>query len=692
MVLDSLIHAASGREATMRSVRRGRCPALWLGMILGLGAATRLAGQELQVPATATRATISVDASRAVHPISPMLYGQFLEYMFQCMKGGLHAELLRDRGFEEPANAVGLPRDWEPYPDGRNHDFALEFARDASLSYPGRSTHDRGGPDHSLSVRVLPGILSRHGFCQGGVPVREATEYDGYLWLKGEDFRGRIAVALESEVEGTPPYAEAALADVSGEWKPYRFRLRSRASDPAARFVVLLSGRGRVWVDQVSLMPASALDGVRRDVFERVLALRPGFIRWPGGNVAQDYHWNWGVGPRDQRMTWTNLSWRNEPEPSDFGTDEYIAFCRRLGTEPTIVVNIEGRGATVEEAAAWVEYCNGPASSKYGSLRAANGHPEPYGVRYWELGNEIWGSWVRGHSDAKTYAENAARYAATIRAADPSVRLIGCGDNDMRWNETVLRRIGGSIDYLAVHHYYGAREMHGDLANLMARPLYLERFYDTLRSKIRELVPDRPVKLAINEWGLSFPVEREYSMDAALYAGRLMNVFERSGDLIAMTSVSDLVNGWPGGIIQASRHGVFVTSTYLVNKLYAEHLGKERLAAAVESSTFDSSREGRGVPYLDAVASRSADGTRIFVKAVNTDRAHPLPVTLSIKGAAAGPNARLKSVIGTSPDAFNSFATPDAVRIQEREIEGGDPLKVELPAGSVSVIVVPVRG
>ena len=154
-------------------------------------------------------------------------------------------------------------------------------------------------------------------------------------------------------------------------------------------------------------------------------ALRPAFLRWPGGNVAQDYHWAWGVGPRDQRPIWVNLSWKNEPEPGDIGTDEFIALSRRVGAEPSITVNVEGRGATAEEAAAWVEYCNGSATSRYGAMRAANGHPEPYGVKYWELGNEIWGDWVRGHSDAATYARHYVRYAAghaRRRSAHPAYR------------------------------------------------------------------------------------------------------------------------------------------------------------------------------------------------------------------------------------------------------------------------------
>src|SRR5262249_42241877 len=237
------------------------------------------------------------------------------------------------------------------------------------------------------------------------------------------------------------------------------------------------------------------------------------------------YHWPWAIGPRDERPSWVNLSWKNELEPGDVGTDEFVAFCRRVGAAPSITVNVEGRGATVEEAAAWVEYCNGPASSKYGAMRAADGHPEPYGVQFRELGNEIRGSWVRGHSDAETYARNVVRYQAAMRAVDPTIRLIAVGDNDLDWDRTVLRRAGAVVDLLAIHHYYGLREMAGDPRNLMARPLAYEDFYGKVRSLIRECVPGRPIRLAINEWGLSLPIEQLYSMDAALYGARLLNVF-----------------------------------------------------------------------------------------------------------------------------------------------------------------------
>lgn len=620
-----------------------------------------------------------------------MLYGQFDEFMFEGVKGGLHAEIIRNRSFEEPANAIGLSRYWERYPDDRNDDYGLSFRWDDSVFYPAPKNFDSESTAHSLRVDVGGGVVEPHGIYQSRIPVRQSLEYRGYLWLKAAAFQGAVTVALEADMTGGQRYAAAEINGVAGDWKKYEFKLTPAKSDPLARLAICVSGRGRLWLDQVSLLPADAVGGVRADVFEKIKALRPAFVRWPGGNVAQDYHWAWGVGPRDERTTWVNLSWKNEPEPSDFGTDEFIQFCRNVGAEPSVTVNVEGRGATAEEAAAWVEYCNGPPTSRHGAMRARNGHAEPYAVKYWEVGNEIWGDWVRGHSDAETYARNYNRYCAAMRAVDPAIKFIAVGDNDMRWNRTVLKVAGANIDYLAIHHYYGRSEMKGDPLNLMARPLYYERFYKQVGELIRETTGGRKIKLSINEWGLDLPERRQYSMESALYAARLMNVFERSGELVAMSAVSDMVNGWPGGIIQASRHAVFVSPIYLVNQLYNERLGAERLAARIESPAFASSLEGNSVPYLDAVVSRSADGRKIYIKAVNTDRAKPLTTAISLRGAEVESSAEVATVAAESPEAFNSFSTPDAISIRRSHLKAGGGFVVELPKNSVSVITLSVK-
>ena len=600
--------------------------------------------------------------------------------MFEGVKFGLHAELLRNRSFEEQPNVIGLSRYWERYPDDRNDDYALQFSWDANVHYPDT---DEG---HSLRVVAGNGVITRHGIFQSRVAIRAGIDYVGSVWVKTTDFTGKVSLALEQDSTAQVVYAQDSFNPGTGAWQKYEFHLRSSKTDPLGRFVLTFAGRGEVWIDQVSLMPGDSVDGARSDVLEKVKALKPAFIRWPGGNVAQDYHWQSAVGPRDSRRSWVNLSWKNELEPGDFGTVEFIRFSRNVRAEPSITVNVEGRGATAEEAAAWVEYCNGSVSTEYGALRAAHGYPEPFNVRLWEVGNEIWGSWVRGHSDAETYARNFTRYAAAMRKIDPRIKLIAVGDNDMNWNRTVISRAGADIDYLAIHHYYGKREMAGDLSNLMARPLFYEKFYQQVAELLNQMSPSHRIQLAINEWGLDLPEAQQYSMLSALYGARLMNVFERTNGLVAMSAVSDLINGWPGGIIQAGRDGLFVSPIYLVNQLYAANSGTEVLAVDVRSETFDSPREGRGISYLDAVATRSADHKSIFVKVVNSNLKEPMTTTVSINGATLVGPVDVATVNSVRLDDANSFATPKAVTVTHGSLPARSPFVVVLPAHSVTVL------
>ncbi|HZQ95370.1 MAG TPA: alpha-L-arabinofuranosidase C-terminal domain-containing protein [Candidatus Sulfotelmatobacter sp.] len=635
-------------------------------------------------------ATLTIDASKVENSISPTLYGQFAEFMFQDIKGGLDAELVRDRGFDEQPNALGLPRYWERDPDDRNDDGGLRFSWDSGVYLPTVGGENTLPSQHSLRVDVHREAPQRRGVHQGWIPVRAGLDYRGYVWLKSADYVGNAVITLEADQTGGEQYASAVLREISGDWKNYSFTLRPVKSDPLAKLAILFEGNGRVWLDQVSLLPGDAQGGVRHDVEQLVAALHPAFIRWPGGNVAQDYHWQWGIGPRDRRPVWINESWAKELEPSNFGTDEFIQFARRVGAEPSITVNVEGRGATAEEAAAWVEYCNGDAHSRYGSIRAANGNPEPFRVRYWEIGNEIWGDWVRGHSDARTYAANLNRYVEKMRAVDPSIKIIATGDNNLSWNETVLKMAGRNIDYLSVHHYYGPAEMKGDADNLRAHPLRYEKFYLQMKQMFQELVPGHDIKLAVNEWNTTLPVPAQHSMQSAVYAARLMNVFERTGDVVQMSAVSDMVNGWSGGIVQASRHAVYVTPTYLVNQLYASHLGAERLASTLSGPAFNSSLEGTDVPTIDAVATRSSDGRRIFIKVVNTDPSHAVSMKVLVNGAHISPEAHLETLNGGGLSVANDFAHPDLVRITESPVNTS-PFAVILPEHSVSVITVKVN-
>ncbi len=630
-----------------------------------------------QSPAPAS-SRITIDATLPQGPVSRYLHGQFIEYMFQGIKEGLDAELIRNRSFEGPADEIGLTRYWWRDPDTRNDDFRIRFNQSTEHQGPPLTDSDpsvdRKLNGHSLQVVLKEPDGGRHGIHQRDLPVDRSKTYKGYVWLKAaDDFLGQVTIALESAIVGGPSYASHKIAGIGQEWRKYEFTLKPSASDPLAQLSILFNGQGTLWVDQVSLQPGDAVDGVRRDVFEKLRALKPSFLRWPGGNVAQDYHWKWGVGPRDQRANWVNKSWDNEFEPSEFGTHEYIQLCRNLGAEPTITLNLEGDGATVKEAVEWVEYVNGPASSPQGARRASHGHPEPYAVKYWEIGNEIWGSWVRGHSDAETYARNYNRYVEAIRKVDPNARFIAVGDNDMAWNRKVLEIAGRNIDLLSVHHYWAfPGELRADADDALTRPAAYESFYGEFEKEIARLVPGRKIKLAINEWNTQMPLPAAHSLEAGLAGARLLNVLERSSHLIEMGTVSDAVNGWPGGLIQASRHGLFVTPVYQVHALYVDRTGAELLATETRSET------------LDAVASRTKD--KIFVKIVNTDRVRDHRVTIELKGVKLKPGATFEWIGADRIDVYNSWQTPNAIAIRKKTLPFSAGQSILVPRHSVAVV------
>ena len=645
-----------------------------------------------QQPNTTVR--ITVDASRVENHISPRMYAAFTEMMAEDVKRGLTAEMIHDRSFEEPANYLGLPADWQLEPDTRNDNVgAIRFAPVTAEAYPQVSSIDNA-PQHSLRITLDPEDITdtRRGFSQGKLSVVANQLYNGSIWVHlaaKNAYSGAITAALEEDNTDGETYALATLPTPNGTaWQQLHFQLVPKRTDRFAKLTFLFPGKGELYLDQVSLEPASAHDQVRADSEAMIAELHPSFIRWPGGNVAQDYHWQWGVGPRDLRPVWTNRSWSNAPEPDDFGTDEYLALCARLHIEPSITVNVDGNGATAQDAAEWVEYVNGPATSKYGAMRAANGHPAPYGVKQWELGNEIFGAWVRGHAPAETYAHSAVRYAAAMRAVDPSIKLIavgeGVGPEQDAWNSAVLRIAGPSIDYLAIHDYTSRAQnakMSNSRAAMMARAGAFEASYRHTADLIAKLSPTHPIRQIVNEWNLFYDADTIESMDGAVFAARMMDGFERDGDTVEANCISDLLNGWVGGVIQASRDRVYGTAQFWALKMYSDHLGAARLHTDVVSPQLQP-----GMPDVDAVATRSTDGSHIYVKLSNADRNATLHSHIDLRGVKLAPAAELSLLASPDPAQRNSFRNPDAVTTTQRKVHCSGGCILDLPPDSVAVL------
>jgi alpha-N-arabinofuranosidase len=200
--------------------------------------------------------------------------------------------------------------------------------------------------------------------------------------------------------------------------------------------------------------PLSDSRGIRQDVFRAAQKLRMGNLRWPGGNFVSGYHWEDGIGPKESRPARMELAWHGI-ETNQFGTDEFIQYCRELGTEPYICVNL-GTGS-LDEARNWVEYCNGTSNTYYANLRRKNGHPEPYGVKYWGLGNEMYGPWQQSTRSAQEYADYAREAGKLMKWVDPTIQLVGCGrDGISEWDWTVLQTLAPIIDYYSIHIYTGS--------------------------------------------------------------------------------------------------------------------------------------------------------------------------------------------------------------------------------------------
>src|SRR4030042_1687337 len=300
--------------------------------------------------------------------------------------------------------------------------------------------------------------------------------------------------------------------------------------------------------------------GFRKDVLAAVKGLNVTITRYPGGNFVSNYHWLDGVGPnRTSRM---ELAWARL-ETNQFGTDEFMKFCKKTGIEPYFSVNM-GTG-TIEEAQRWVEYCNVKEGPYYAELRKQNGYTEPYGIKYWSLGNEMDGFWQMGHLNAEDYSKKAREAAKLMKLTDPNIKLIAAGSSNYRpfadpdeWNETIIRELRDVVDYIALHIYVGNPE--NNYYNFLSVPLVLEQRTKITRGMIEKhrQKADRgnrpPMYIAWDEYNVWYrartdesmqgtrALEEHYNLEDALVIAGFLNAFIRNADIVKMANMAQLVN------------------------------------------------------------------------------------------------------------------------------------------------------
>ena len=447
----------------------------------------------------------------------------------------------------------------------------------------------------NYSQRITSQSVS--GLTQGPVARIVAGEkYLGYIHAKGN---GILTVALRS---GYQVIAQQVLGTPGSEWKKYEFELTSDTYNGDADFAICVEG-GTIQVDEASMTTASgkALGGFRPDIFNTVKQLHPTCMRWPGGGYVAQYDWRWGIGPQEQRRRWDHWMWMDYDQ-NCFGTDEFLRFCREVNSEPVLVVSVgferpdSEADAIMENALNWLRYCNEPSTGVWGAKRAANGHPEPYNVKYWEIDNEMWEMGI------EKYEKCVRRYSEAMRRIDPSIKIIACGG--FQEDEAFINRSGHYFDYLSLHHY---EQQNGYASG----PINLGKMYDRYADMIAKS-PNPNIKLFISEWNLNSQDWR-----TGLFAGGFLNMCETK-DVVAMGAAALFIRrtdspDWNNAFINFDYKDVYVAPNYQVTDLWYDHFSRYLL-----SYTGDTGE-------LNVVTTMSEDGKHVIVKVVNpTDKAYTL--------------------------------------------------------------------
>lgn len=367
----------------------------------------------------------------------------------------------------------------------------------------------------------------------------------------------------------------------------------------------------------------SDANGFRTDVLDALRDIDIPVIRYPGGNFVATYHWLDGVGPRDKRPKRPELAWLGT-ESNQFGTDEFMQWLSVLSegkekrVEPYICLNM-GTG-TLDEALAWVEYCNGTKDTYYANLRRQNGHAEPYKVKYWALGNEIWGPWQVEQMTKEDYAKKAFQWAKALRLLDPSLVLILCGETGhASWDHHVLKECVSVVDMHSIHIYTASAQ---HLPNVTA-PLSAERAIQTAAAlidiaRIENNVPPSkpPIKICFDEWNVWDPerapgdqgAEEKYTLSDALSVAVWLNVFVRQSKYIGMANLAQTVNVISP--LMTTKDGIVKQTTWWPLELFSKYMRGWTVAAHVSCGSYTGETVPAwlqgvledGAPWLDVSA------------------------------------------------------------------------------------------
>ena len=611
-----------------------------------------------------------IDTDRPAGRISEGVYGQFLEHINHSVVDGLYAEQVRGNGFE----GKDFDNYWKPF--GENE--AVTVVK----------TDFKNG-EKSVEFKIQKNSA---GISQDRVYLQNGYTYNGSLWINVLEGSPRLSVRLK---DNAGRIINEIPLKVSGRgWKEVPFSFFCNRTDTMSSMEIEARGKSGLLLDFISLMREDIRKNgrMRPDLFKAIYDLMPPFIRWPGGSFASTYKWKDGIGPYESRKYHPNMIWGGYSDYYGFGTDEFMEFCRQLKAEPLIVLPAPDTDpSNVQYAMDWVHYLNDPVTTELGRLRASNGHPEPYDVKYFQIDNEP----MNNNFTPEQYAGIVNVYGSALRKIAPEAKIVACGQkrsNDLNWSQKVIDIAGNNFDILGCHNYEYENE------NFQTGLLRIENYLVKLRDFVRNSEhPD--IRLAVLEWGLC----RTYDWRAGLHTAGSLILYEKLGEKLAMACPALLMRNttddptWTA-FIYHDHISWFPGAGYVVEKLFREHFAEIYLAAASgtfrditnRKQFFDDISQMKPEDWkpgsIDAIATRSADGNHIVIKAVNYEGCSNTLLT-RLQGSTVSNNADVRIFTlkaGLSDKA--SIGNPDVIRTNEKSIPFSRDISLEIEPYSVIVI------
>jgi len=469
---------------------------------------------------------------------------------------------------------------------------------------------------------------------------------------------------------------------------------------------------GGIWVGPQSPIPN--INGCRKDLVAYLKELGVPVLRWPGGCYADDYHWRDGIGPVAKRPKHVNTSWGGYVEDNSFGTHEFITFCRLIGAEPYFAANV-GTGSP-KEMRDWMEYCNYPSGSTLSDERTANGSPEPFNVRYWGVGNELWG--CGGNFRPEAAAAEFRHYATFARRfGEVAPFLVGCGpsNDDSAWTRGFMDAIGNRLPNGYSMHYYERGSMAPTEFTPQAAYTQFNLFPRVEAAVIHQRAlldgydPTRRIGLILDEWGVWDQIPRsgperglwqQSTMRSAVAAALGLNIFNRQADKLYMGNIAQMVNVLQSVILTDGPAGKTSvrTTTYWAFMLFKPHRGKTALRVESDAPPLPLEIAGRGgrsdvtppEPKPDLSISASRQGSELVATFVNPRHDVDMTVDCALRGVSAK-KAQAQILHDSDMNASNSFDNPDRLMPRPHEVAAeGNRIRITLPAMSVATVTAQV--